>query len=126
MCSYNCGQPSIAIPPMADDLPMRMCVTGNRILTKGPGDFLHAAILFWTKEAPQRGCGCDDLIAKMNQWGSACRGHLDEIADHMIEQAKERGWKLAGMPGAATVCRLMVLRAVRQAERAIASQSRGL
>lgn len=97
--------------------------------TKGPGDFLHSAILFWTKEAPTRGCGCEDLIAKMNTWGSSCRDHIDEIVSHMLAEAKTRGWKLAAMPGAATVARLMVLRSIRQSEReanraAIASQSR--
>jgi hypothetical protein len=53
----------------------------------------------------------------MNAWGPSCRDHADEIAAWMVDEAKKRGWKLASVPGAAKVAKLMVLRAIRQAER---------
>lgn len=90
---------------------------------RGPGDYLHDAILFWTREKTTAKCGCEDRIRKMNQWGAACNDHVDEIAAWMIEQAKERGWKLAKASGAATIAKLMVKRAIRQWERANESQA---
>lgn len=60
----------------------------------------------------------------MNAWTfSENREHADEIAAWMIEEAKKRGWRLASVPGAATIAKLMVLRAIRQAERAAATPS---
>jgi len=40
----------------------------------------------------------------MNAWGSAgCREHLDEIVDHLLEEAKKRSWRLrVGIPLSAT------------------------
>ncbi len=58
----------------------------------------------------------------MNQWGSACRDHLDEITTHMIDEAIKRGWKLAKMPGAKRMCEILVLRSIRKYERATALQ----
>lgn len=85
---------------------------------KGPGDYLHAMITRWTGEDIRPTCNCRSWIARMNAWGpDGCREHLDEIVGHMLSEAKKRGWKLAGLPGAATVARLAVRRACRLAEK---------
>jgi hypothetical protein len=102
--------------------------------TKGPGNWLHIAILRWVGEGPTRKCGCEDRIAQMNEWGpTGCREHLDEIVGWLVEQAEKHGWegktpKLARLarfmaskvPGGkipiAMVCKRMVLWAIRKAE----------
>ncbi len=129
-CTNECGQPDY---PRIDrktgkpkwevsddpaDWPRRNCIKH----VKGPGDHLHDMIRFWTRAEPEQGCGCDELIAKMNAWGSACREHADEIVAHMMEEAKKRGWKSASMPGAATVAKSLVYWSVRRWERATASR----
>jgi hypothetical protein len=99
--------------PVGGTIPPRVCSS------HGPGDFLHEAILYWTKEAPTSGCDCASRLAQMNAWTFAeNREHADEIAAWMIDEAKKRGWKLASVPGAATIAKVMVLRAIRKAERA--------
>ena len=88
-------------------------------VSKGPGDYLHDLILRWTGEGMTLGCDCKAWITKMNDWGpSGCREHLDEIVAHMLKEAKKRGWKLTGMPGAKTVAGLAIKRACRMAEKA--------
>jgi hypothetical protein len=85
---------------------------------KGPGDYLHQMIRRWTREEIRQGCGCDSWIRKMNDWGPAgSREHIDEIVDHILKQARQRGWKIAAWPGAATAAKLAVTRACRMAER---------
>jgi hypothetical protein len=33
------------------------------------------------------------MINQCNDWGpQGCRDHIDEIADHLMKQADERGW----------------------------------
>lgn len=91
---------------------------------KGPGDYLHEMIKRWTGEDIERGCQCKAWIDRMNAWGPAgCREHLDEIVAHMLSEAKKRGWKLTGMPGAKTVAGLAVKRACRMAEKAEAARA---
>jgi hypothetical protein len=91
---------------------------------KGPGDYLHETIKHWTGEDIERGCQCKAWIDRMNAWGPAgCREHLNEIVAHMLSEAKKRGWKLAGLPGAATVAGLAVRRACRMAEKAEAARA---
>jgi hypothetical protein len=103
---------------------------------KGPGDFLHDAILKQVGEGPTRECGCTDRIVKMNAWGPVgCREHLDEIVGWLVEQAKTHKWMdnptpklvrlnrwLMKLPGGTKptefICRQMVLSAIRKAERA--------
>ena len=101
-----------------------ICSDGTDVSAKGPGDYLHDMILRWTGEGMTLGCDCKAWIAKMNAWGPAgCREHLNEIVAHMLEEAKKRGWKLAGLPGAATVAGLAVRRACRMAEKAEAARA---
>lgn len=92
---------------------------GNSPQAKGPGDYLHDSIRFWLREKVKDGCQCPERIAQMNAWGpTGCREHLDEVVEWMLTTAKERGWELAGAPGAALVCRAMILRTIRKSERA--------
>jgi hypothetical protein len=94
---------------------------------KGPGDFLHDTIRFWLRQQPTVGCGCKDKISQMNTWGvEGCRNHLDEIVGWLMSKAKEDKWKLASAPGAETLVKLMVKRAIRKAERATAARCSGL
>ena len=91
---------------------------------RGPGDYLHNMILRWTGEGMTLGCDCKAWIARMNDWGPAgCLQHIDEIVAHMLSEAKKRGWKLTGMPGAKTVVGLAVRRACRMAEKAEAARA---
>jgi len=75
-------------------------------------------IRFWLRQQPTAECGCADKIAQMNAWGTGCcREHLDEIVGWLIAKAKQDGWKLASAPGVETLIRLLVMRAIRKAER---------
>jgi hypothetical protein len=105
----SCGQP-VEAPPM----PPKPKV-------KGPGDFLHAAILKWTGETPSGGCSCRNKISLMNAWGpSECRARIKEIVEWLREAANSRGWwKYAvAVPGSRYFIERMVLSAIRQAEAA--------
>lgn len=89
---------------------------------KGPGDHLHVLILKKFGHAVVAGCGCSKWIAKMNQGPEWCRKHADEIAAHLVKQAKKAGYKRALLPGAHTYCkRRLVLPAIRMAEEAVAA-----
>jgi hypothetical protein len=101
--------------------PRRNCPKSpnSQLHIKGPGDFLHDAILKWVGEAPTRECSCKDRIAKMNAWGpQSCREHLDEIIEWMMGEAKQRGWwKVAvAVPGSRLFIKRMVMSAIKQAE----------
>lgn len=40
----------------------------------------------------EQGCGCNSLAANMDRWGiDGCRKRIDEIVDHLEEQAKKAG-----------------------------------
>jgi hypothetical protein len=120
-----CGKPLRTHFVHAPARIVRIC--SGRPLTaapKGPGDYLHAMIRYWTGEDIDHGCQCKAWIDRMNAWGSAgCREHLNEIVAHMLSEAKKRGWKLTGMPGAKTVAGLAVKRACRMAEKAEAARA---
>jgi hypothetical protein len=88
---------------------------------KGPGDFLHDAIIKWTHESPTRQCSCKDRIAKMNAWGpQGCRERLDEIVEWLVGEATKRGWwKYAvAVPGSRYFIKRLVLGAIKEAEKA--------
>lgn len=88
---------------------------------KGPGDYLHDAILKWVGEGPTRECGCTDRINQMNAWGpEQCHEHIEEIIDWLMKEAATRGWwKVAAMvPGSRYFIERMVVGAIRQAEEA--------
>lgn len=107
-----CGRPK---PQKAGGWPRRNC-TGPRI--RGPGDFLHDAILKWVGEGPTPECGCTDRINQMNAWGPAgCREHLDEIVGWLVEQATQRDWwkHAVSVPGSRYFIKRMVLGAIKRA-----------
>ncbi len=86
----------------------------------GVGDHLHDLIIKFTKELPKGGCGCEQLIAQMNQWGpNGCRKRMEEIADHMMDEADKRKWKLAKWPGTRTGAKLLVRWAIKKTEKEV-------
>lgn len=89
------------------------------VQSRGPGHFLHDAILKWVGEGPTRECGCTDRINRMNAWGpKGCREHLDEIVEWLAEEAKRRGWwrYAVAVPGSRFFIKRMVLGAIKKAE----------
>ncbi len=87
--------------------------------TRGPGDYLHDAILRWVGEAPTEDCQCRSRIAQMNAWGpQGCREHLDEIVEWLSSEAQRRGWGTAKLPGVRWAVKRLVLSAIHKAERA--------
>lgn len=63
------------------------------------GDHLHALIAEHFGQQVAAGCGCNDWIAQMNQWGpDGCRANRQKIVDRMIAEAKKRGWYREGKP----------------------------
>jgi hypothetical protein len=108
-CLRNCDVP---------DYPYIGVIT-QPTLIRGPGDYLHDAILKLVGEVPTRECSCRASIAKMNSWGPAgCRAHLDEIVEWMDVEAKQRGWWrfAVAVPGSRLFIKRMVLGAIKQAE----------
>jgi hypothetical protein len=58
----------------------------------GPGTELKR-ILAMLGITDTSGCGCADMLRRMNRWGVAgCREHRQEIVDHLRAKAAERGW----------------------------------
>lgn len=85
---------------------------------RGPGDYLHDAILRWVGESPTANCQCRSRIAQMNAWGPAgCREHLDEIVVWLLEEAHRCGWRTIKLPGTRWAVKRLVLQAIRKAER---------
>lgn len=59
----------------------------------GVGDHLHSLIRKYFSQEASFGCGCAEMIAKMNAWGpQGCKEHLGEIANHLLKKADELGW----------------------------------
>lgn len=87
---------------------------------RGPGDVLHRLIIRRFGEDYRTGCGCESFVAEMNHNGPAwCREHAGEIAAKMQTEAEKRGWKLAKLRWPTKrFCRLLVLKAIRDAEKA--------
>lgn len=112
----RCGTEHIHVAPSL----RAMCSVIDISVSKGPGDFLHDAILKWVGEGPTRECSCKDRINKMNAWGPAgCREHLQEIGDWLVEEAGKRGWwKYAVIvPGSRYFIDQMIFGAIEAAER---------
>lgn len=83
---------------------------------------LHALILRFTGQDFLPGCGCQDMMERMEEWGpDGCREHLKEIVDKMESEGKKRGWKnklLASVPIVSRMAmKTMVLYAIRKAEK---------
>ncbi len=96
----------------------RNCRASERLITGGPGTELHELLNRIAGETPTVTCGCKDRIAKMDRWGpSGCREHLDEIADWLLKEAEERGWKSARWFGSRLAVKTLVRWAIRQSER---------
>lgn len=79
----------------------------------GPGTELKKLLAkFGVK--PEAGCNCMAYVAKMNLKGVAwTRDNIDLIAEHMESEARQRGWKLPMMRGAA---KMLIRVALRMAE----------
>jgi hypothetical protein len=93
---------------------------------KGPGDYLHDAIVRLTGKTPTETCSCRDHIRQMNAWGpSTCIEHIDEIVDWLIAEAKKRNWwhLAVAMPGSRFFIKRMVLWAIHKAEPESISES---
>ena len=71
------------------------------------------------------GCGCTSQITRLNRNGPQwCREHLDEIVDDLAAEIDKRArdnpsWavRLGTLPGRRRALRLMVIVAIRRAER---------
>ena len=104
----------------SDEWPRWNCIADAKPIPKGPGDYLHDAIIKWVGEGPTRQCGCQDRINQMNAWGPAgCREHINEIADWLIEEANKRGWwKLTTIIPCSRIAvkQLLILPAIAKAE----------
>ena len=105
--------------------PRRQCParqqTNDILFTDyGVGSCLHSLIIRWFGEDYRTGCGCESFVADMNRNGPAwCREHADEISAKMQAEAEKRGWKLAKLRWPTKrFCRLLVLKAIRDAEKA--------
>lgn len=62
---------------------------GESFPPSGPGTAL-ARIIAGIKLGRTAGCGCDEMLAKMNSWGvSGCNEHRDEILAHLQRAYRE-------------------------------------
>jgi len=109
----NCGEVRVAV-----GFSKELVVSpGSRESRKGVGDNLHDLIEKFMGEVPAEGCGCEQLIRQMNRWGpDGCRRHMDEIADHMVGEAKKRKWKIVRWPGSRTAAKMLIRWAIRRTE----------
>lgn len=87
--------------------------------TPGPGTCLHRAIRRWTGAGPSATCACRARITQMNAWGpAACREHIEEIVEWLVEEANKRGWWccFVAVPGSRFFIKRLVLGAIRESE----------
>lgn len=69
------------------------------IAQKGPGNYLHDALISKFKWTKRKGCGCKKLMQLMNAWGPrGCRENIDKIVGQMVQEAVKREWKMDGRP----------------------------
>ena len=89
---------------------------GSPLPVCGPGCQLKRTFgVFGINSEP--GCGCDEFAARMDAWGPAeCWTRLEEIVDHLAEQAAKRG-----LPFVATAARIAVARAIQAAEKEVSN-----
>ena len=89
---------------------------GSPLPVCGPGCQLKRTFgVFGINSEP--GCGCDEFAARMDSLGpSWCWQHLEEIVDHLAEQAAKRG-----LPFIATAARIAVSRAIQAAEKEVSN-----
>jgi hypothetical protein len=58
----------------------------------GPGDMLYS-ILSTLGAKKVDGCGCDEMLRKMNAWGAdGCEEHFDEITAHLRSAYEKTTW----------------------------------
>ena len=82
----------------------------------GPGCQLKRTLEWWGIR-DDGSCGCDEFAARMDAWGPAeCWTRLEEIVDHLAEQAAKRG-----LPFVATAARIAVARAIQAAEKEVSN-----
>jgi hypothetical protein len=85
----------------------------------GAGRHLHRLLHQLTGQGFTPGCGCKEMIRRMNANGPAwCRKHIDEIVAKMRGEArKRRWWKIIMLiPGTNAPMRWMVFEAIRRSE----------
>lgn len=80
-------------------------------LGRGPGTELKALLAKLGIHASPT-CKCNAMAARMDAWGEASLGHIEEIVDVMEETARKRG-----LPFLRTAGRILVRRAVSNASR---------
>jgi hypothetical protein len=74
----------------------------------------------WTGEDVSETCLCASRIQRMDRWGPGkCRRRIADITQWLRSEAEERNWwrRLAKIPGAISSIRMMVLMAIRRAEK---------
>jgi hypothetical protein len=57
----------------------------------GPGSHLHA-LLTQLGVQPVAGCGCGEMMAKMDRGADWCREHREEILAHLTEAYHQASW----------------------------------
>ena len=89
---------------------------------KGAGDYLHEGILEWSGQDFRAGCGCEDIVRRMNERGPAwCSRprNFNWIVAKLVKASHTRGWwgYATMIPGSHFFLRRLVLEALAKAER---------
>jgi hypothetical protein len=64
-------------------------------MRKRPGWQLQRLIVKRLGQKAIAGCGCESMIAKMNQWGVVgCRKNIEPITDRLVDVATKKEWVL--------------------------------
>jgi hypothetical protein len=86
----------------------------------GVGDRIEQIVEQFTGQIPSLGCGCDEYLQQMNEWGpDGCRIHLAEILQRFRVEGRTKKWwaKLQrAVPGKKSVYREVLILAIHDAE----------
>jgi len=84
------GKPvRVAGHTVGDELPKQIATANELPQQNRPGDVLHG-ILREEHGFKIASCKCQEWINRMNVWGcNGCREHVEEIVDHLFEEASE-------------------------------------
>ncbi len=98
-------------------------------MNPAPGTHLHALITKYTKQTVKLDCKCMVWIRKMDREGPEwCHKHINEIAEHLRREALKRDWLKyivsAFPPGTKFFIRKMILLAIANSEKEVASDGR--
>ena len=100
---WQCSRCGWLYKKPADQPPNKMCGypaknTGS-YSTKGVGAHLHTIIAREFGAQVIAGCGCQNWINQMNNWGpDGSREHRQEIVARMLDEARKRKWKRENKP----------------------------